>query len=126
MKHTLKEWFILTRPWGYVLSIMPALLAVAYVFYENSIMPMSVNWWYGVLAVIASPILQAGGNMMSDYYDYKHNVDREETYGSSRMLVNKQFKPKEVYWFSIVCMVIGNLIGLYLMFNTSYHLLWIE
>lgn len=63
--------------------------------------------------------------MMSDYYDYKHNVDREETYGSSRMLVNKQFKPKEVYWFSIVCMVIGNLIGLYLMFNTSYHLLWI-
>ncbi|NLI71981.1 MAG: 1,4-dihydroxy-2-naphthoate octaprenyltransferase [Bacteroidales bacterium] len=125
MKHTLKEWFILTRPWGYVLSIMPALLAVAYVFYENSIMPMSVNWWYGVLAVIASPILQAGGNMMSDYYDYKHNVDREETYGSSRMLVNKQFKPKEVYWFSIVCMVIGNLIGLYLMFNTSYHLLWI-
>ena len=125
MKHTLKEWFMVTRPWGYALSIMPAVLAVAYVFFEDSITPMDVNWWYGILAVIASPVLQAGGNMMSDYYDYKNNVDREETYGSSRMLVNKQFEPKEVYWFSISCMVIGNLIGLFLLFNTSFHLLWI-
>ena len=125
MNHTLKEWFMVTRPWGYALSIMPAVLAVAYVFFEDSITPMDVNWWYGILAVIASPVLQAGGNMMSDYYDYKNNVDREETYGSSRMLVNKQFEPKEVYWFSISCMVIGNLIGLFLLFNTSFHLLWI-
>lgn len=125
MKHTLKEWFMVTRPWGYALSIMPAGLAVAYVFYEYSISPMDVNWWYGILAVIASPILQAGGNMMSDYYDYKNNVDRTETYGSSRMLVNKQFEPKEVYWFSISMMILGNLIGIYLLLNTSMHLLWI-
>lgn len=125
MKHTLKEWFMVTRPWGYALSIMPAALAVAYVFFENSITPLDVNWWYGILAVIASPILQAGGNMMSDYFDYKNNVDREETYGSSRMLVNKQFEPREVYWFSISMMVIGNIIGIYLLLNTSWHLLWI-
>ena len=125
MKHTLKEWFMVTRPWGYALSILPAALAVAYVFFENSITPLDVNWWYGILAVIASPILQAGGNMMSDYYDYKNNVDRKETYGSSRMLVNKQFEPREVYWFSISMMVIGNIIGIYLLLNTSWHLLWI-
>ena len=125
MKHTLKEWFMVTRPWGYALSIMPAALAVAYVFFENSVTPLDVNWWYGILAVIASPILQAGGNMMSDYFDYKNNVDREETYGSSRMLVNKQFQPREVYWFSISMMVIGNIIGIYLLLNTSWHLLWI-
>ena len=125
MKHSLKEWFMVTRPWGYALSIMPALLAVAYVFYENSITPMTVNWWFGILAVIASPILQAGGNMMSDYYDYKNNVDRKETYGSNRMLVDKQFEPKEVYWFSITMILIGNLIGVYLLLNTSLHLLWI-
>ena len=63
--------------------------------------------------------------MMSDYYDYKNNVDRKETYGSSRMLVNKQFEPREVYWFSISMMVIGNIIGIYLLLNTSWHLLWI-
>ena len=125
MKHTLKEWFMVTRPWGYALSILPAALAVAYVFFENSVTPLDVNWWYGILAVIASPILQAGGNMMSDYYDYKNNVDRKETYGSSRMLVNKQFEPREVYWFSISMMVIGNIIGIYLLLNTSWHLLWI-
>ena len=79
MKHTLKEWFMVTRPWGYALSIMPAALAVAYVFFENSGTPLDVNWWYGILAVIASPILQAGGIMLSDYYDYKNNVDRKET-----------------------------------------------
>lgn len=125
MKHSLKDWFLVTRPWGYSLSIMPALLSFAYVFYENSISHFDVSWWYGVLAIIGSPILQAGGNMMSDYYDYKHNVDRAETYGSSRMLVNKQFEPKEVYWFSVLMMVLGNLIGIYLLLNTSIHLLWI-
>ena len=41
MKHTLKEWFMVTRPWGYALSIMPAALAVAYVFFENSITPLN-------------------------------------------------------------------------------------
>ena len=125
MKHTLKEWFMVTRPWGYMLSIMPAALAVAYVFFENSVTPLDVNWWYGILAVIASPILQAGGNMMSDYFDYKNNVDREETYGSSRLLVNKQFEPREVYWFSISMMAIGSIFGIYLLLNTSWHLLWI-
>ena len=125
MKHTLKEWFMVTRPWGYALSIMPAALAVAYVFFENSVTPLDVNWWYGILAVIASPILQAGGNMMSDYYDYKNNVDRKETYGSSRMLVNKQFEPREVYWFSISMMAIGCIFGIYLLLSTCWHLLWI-
>ncbi len=125
MKRTLNDWFMVTRPWGYALSIMPAVLAIAYVFYENSLSPMTVNWWFGVLAVIASPIFQAGGNMMSDYFDYKNNVDREETYGSSRMLVNKQFEPKEVYWYSISMLTIGSVIGIYLLLNTSFHLLWI-
>lgn len=125
MKHTFKDWFIVTRPWGYALSIMPSLLAVAYVFYENSLTPINVNWWYGILAVIASPILQAGGNMMSDYYDYKNNVDRAGTLGSQTMLVSKQFEPKEVYWYSVTLMIIGNLIGLYLAINTSLNLLWI-
>ncbi len=126
-KHSFKDWVMVTRPWGYALSVMPAVLALAYVYYLNSVESITVNWWFGILAIIASPILQAGGNMMSDYYDYKHNVDREETYGSSRMLVNKDFAPKEVYRFSIIMMVIGNLIGIYLMINLAawYHLLWI-
>lgn len=125
MKHTLKDWIILTRPWGHVLSFMPAVLAIAYAFYRSSTESMEINWWYGILAALAAPILQSGGNLISDYYDYKNNVDREGTYGSSPMLVDKIFTTKEVFWFGIICMAVGNLIGLYLLFNTSFHLLWI-
>ena len=50
MKHTLKEWFMVTRPWGYALSIMPAALAVAYVFFENSI-TAAINHGIAVTAV---------------------------------------------------------------------------
>lgn len=124
-KHTLKDWIILTRPWAHVLSFMPAVLAIGYAFYRNSLEPMEVNWWYGVLAALAAPILQSGGNLISDYYDYKNNVDREESYGSNTMLVDKVFSTKEVFWFGIICMAVGNLVGLYLLFNTSLHLLWI-
>ncbi|MGI6370825.1 MAG: prenyltransferase [Ignavibacteria bacterium] len=125
MKHTIKDWIILTRTWGHVLSFMPAVLAIAYAFYRSSTESITVNWWYGILAALAAPILQSGGNLISDYYDYKNNVDRKGTYGSSPMLVDKIFTTKEVFWFGIICMVVGNLIGLYLLFNTSFHLLWI-
>ena len=120
-----KDWIIATRPWAFPASTMPALIAVSYAFYVQSKMPMEVNWWYGVLAILGAAIFQASGNLISDYFDYKHKVDRAETFGSSRMLVDGVFKPNTILYYGLTLLVIGSIIGLYLLFNTSVSLLWI-
>jgi 1,4-dihydroxy-2-naphthoate octaprenyltransferase len=120
-----KDWIIATRPWAFPASTMPALIAVSYAFYVQSKMPMEVNWWYGVLAILGAAIFQASGNLISDYFDYKHKVDRAETFGSSRMLVDGVFKPNTILYYGLTLLVIGSIIGLYLLLNTSVSLLWI-
>ena len=120
-----KDWIIAARPWSFPASTMPALIAVSYAFYMQSKMAMDVNWWYGVLAILGAAIFQASGNLISDYFDYKHKVDRAETFGSSRMLVDGVFKPKTILFYGLTLLILGSIIGLYLLLNTSVDLLWI-
>lgn len=78
-----------------------------------------------MLAILGAAIFQASGNLISDYFDYKHKVDRAETFGSSRMLVDGVFKPKTILFYGLTLLILGSIIGLYLLFNTSVDLLWI-
>ncbi len=125
MKHSLKDWIIATRPWSFPASTMPALLAISYAFYVNKIVPMDVNWWFGVLALFGAAIFQASGNLISDFYDFQRGVDRKESFGSSRMLVDGIFKPNTILNFGLVLLAVGIVLGLFLAFNSSNHLFWI-
>lgn len=125
MKHSLKEWIIATRPWSFPASTMPAMVAISYAFYVNKIVPMDVNWWLGVLALFGAAIFQASGNLISDFYDFQRGVDRKESFGSSRMLVDGIFKPNTILNFGLVLLAVGIVLGLFLVFNSSYHLFWI-
>ena len=125
MSPTTKNWIIATRPWSFPASTMPALVAISYIFSLKNEMTVDINWLYGVLALIGAGIFQASGNLIGDYFDYKYNVDRKDTFGSSRMLVDGVFKPKSILNLGITFLVIGILLGLFLSLNTDFNLLWI-
>jgi 1,4-dihydroxy-2-naphthoate octaprenyltransferase len=125
MKHPLKDWLIAARPWALPASTMPALIAISYVFYTKGNLNIEINWWFGVLALIGAAVFQTSGNLISDYFDFNYNVDRKESFGSSRMLVEKVFQPKEILNFGLIMLLIGSGIGLFLWLNTSVQLLWI-
>ena len=120
-----KDWIIAARPWSFPASTMPALIAVSYAFYVRSNVQLDANWLFGILAILGAAVFQASGNLISDYFDYKHKVDRAETFGSSRMLVDGVFKPSTILYYGLTLLVIGSVIGLYLLLNTSVSLLWI-
>ena len=120
-----KDWIIAARPWSFPASTMPALIAVSYAFYVKSNLQLDANWVYGILAILGAAVFQASGNLISDYFDYKFKVDRAETYGSSRMLVDGVFKPKTILYYGLALLTTGSIIGLYLLLNTSVNLLWI-
>ena len=124
MSPTTKNWIIATRPWSFPASAMPALFAMAYVFYmQDSI--ESIHWGYGVAALLGAVLFQASGNLIGDYFDFMYKVDRKESLGSSRMLVDGVFTPKTIFWFGLIVLCMGILLGLFLWSQTGNDLLWI-
>jgi len=123
-KPKLKDWIIAVRPWSFPASSMPALVTFVYVFFlykqQAEIYP---NWIFGVLSIIGAVIFQISGNLISDYFDYKQGVDREDTFGSSRLLVNKTFVPETILHLGLFFTVLGMIIGFYLFYHTGWFLL---
>jgi len=123
-KPALKDWIIALRPWSFPASSMPALVTFVYVFFQyKQHADIQPNWLWGALAIIGAVIFQISGNLISDYFDYKQGVDREDTFGSSRLLVNKTFSPKTILYLGFAFLFTGIILGLFLYFNTGWPLL---
>lgn len=125
MSPTTKNWIIATRPWSFPASTMPALAAISYIFFTKNEVATDINWWYGILALLGAMIFQASGNLIGDYFDFKFKVDRKDTFGSSRMLVDGVFTPKAILQFGVILLALGSLLGIYFLLNTGIDLLWI-
>lgn len=121
-KLTLKNWMIATRPWSFPVSSLPAFVAMMYTIhiYPES----SSNWILGVIAIIGAVIFHAGGNLISDYNDYKYGVDREGKVGTD-ILTSKLFTPKQVFRYGWSFIAIGIALGLFLVSQAGITLLWI-
>jgi 1,4-dihydroxy-2-naphthoate octaprenyltransferase len=120
---SLNHWVIATRPWSFPASSMPALVTFMYVFFLSQYEALNINWLLGALAVIGAVVFQISGNLISDYFDYTRGIDREDTFGSSRLLVNQTFRPRTILWYGIGFIAFGALLGLYLVSQTGWPLL---
>ncbi len=125
-KPTAKDWIIAVRPWSFPASSMPALVIFVYVFFLYRNQPgIHPNWLFGILSILGAVLFQISGNLISDYFDYKQGVDREDTFGSSRLLVNKTFAPQTILNLGIVFLISGITLGLFLFYHTGIPLLFI-
>ena len=123
----MKRWIIATRPWSFPASAMPALTIMVYLMWQQQMTDsvMDLNYWGGFLAIVGVVLFQAAGNLISDYYDYKYGVDRPETFGSARLIVDGVFKPTTILIYGIIVLYFGVFIGIYLIFTCGLQLLWI-
>lgn len=120
VKHSLKDWFIATRPWSFPASLMPVLVTIAYLYW----MEVEINIMYGVCALVGMLLFQAGGNTWSDYYDYKKGVDAADTFGA-KILTDGLFAPKEIRSLGFILLSVAVVLGLWLVIRTGLPLLWI-
>ena len=114
-------WWTAARPFSLTVSIVPPIL--------GSLLAMMENQWMNlrpvrfVLCLLGCVIAHAGSNLLSDYYDYIHRVDREETWGSSRMLVEGRIKPGAARLAGLICFLIAGLAGTWLIATSAAPLL---
>ncbi len=122
MKHSVKNWFLTTRPWSFPASAIPVLVTFAYVTWLCNMCNCSVDWVNGILAVIGIVLFHASGNMLSDINDYKKGVDAQHN-SDMRPLVNGEFTTREYLRLSGILFMLGLLVGLFIMYRSGWHLL---
>lgn len=98
---------------------MPVLVTMMFLWSKG----LEVSWWLGLLALINIVLVHAAGNVWSDYHDYRKGVDAPDTYGV-RILIDKQFTPKEVFRLSVTLQVAAVVLGLIMVWLTGITLLW--
>jgi 1,4-dihydroxy-2-naphthoate octaprenyltransferase len=100
------------RAFSLVASVIPVLVGSALALYY----PGKVYWYLLPIIIICSMLFQSATNILNDYYDYKKGVDKEYTYGSSRVLVDKILTPKQLLTMGIIVMLTGFILGLSLVY----------
>jgi len=123
-KATLQDWFNAPRPWSFSMPGMTAVLVFIYVFLLHRQDPITVNWLFGAISIVAVGILQGSCNLLSDYVDYKTWVDREDIYGSTH-LVRKVFRPETVLAYALWLLFIGIAMGVLILSQTGLPILYI-
>lgn len=120
-------WVVKTRAPFFVADIVPVMLGTALAWARTG----AFNLWYFLLTLIGAIALNAGTNMTNDYFDHKWGSDEVNTEfanpftGGSRLIQMGLVKPEEMLWQGIGFFVLGSLIGLFLAFTRSLHILWL-
>ena len=111
IKHdTFVIWLQAIRPFSFTASIVPVLLGAALGVYYD----LNVIWTILPLVITAALLLHTGTNLMNDYFDFKHQIDKDYTFGSSGVLTNMLLTPKKVFIASIIAFAAASAIGIIL------------
>lgn len=122
-KHTLREWYLATRPWSFSVSAMPVVATTAFLFwYSRTSGTFEVNWLAAILALVGIVAFHAAGNLLSDYNDHRTGVDEGVV---MLPLVNGSFEPREFVRFGVTMLLIGIAIGFTLISLTGLDILWV-
>jgi len=116
-------WMQAIRPFSYTATATPILIgAMAALLYFDGV----IDWFLLPFVLFGGIFLHVGGNLLSEFYDYKYKIDDQHTYGGSRILVENLLQPKEIKKAAYLSFVIGVLMGLVaIIVRGDLILLWI-
>lgn len=124
----MKKYLLATRPWSLPASIMPALVTISFVFLNNAVLSetIDIDWIAAILALLGAAIFHLSGNLISDYFDFKHGVDSHENIGQTNLtIVDGIISAKTILRMGIILMTIGALLGIYLVVKCGLPVLYI-
>jgi 1,4-dihydroxy-2-naphthoate octaprenyltransferase len=112
-------WVQAVRTFSAPASTVPILVGTTLSLYYSE----KIDWFLLPIVLICGIIVHFGSNLVCEYYDYKKGVDREYTYGSSRVLVENLMKSKQVLKGGLFLLAIGMILGLILVYMRGYPML---
>ncbi len=117
-----RTWWFAARPWSYTAAIIPVALGGAIAAYGRS---GQLDWLLLLLAVIGSVAIQAGTNLINDYFDWKKGTDGPQSLGIGGAIQRGVLAPQQVFWGGIGAFALGSAIGLYLVSVAGPFIFWL-
>jgi 1,4-dihydroxy-2-naphthoate octaprenyltransferase len=118
----LKIWIMEARPQFLLLPVVLALLGTAIAWNDGA-----VNPGYAVVALIGLLLCHISVNVLNDYCDYKSGVDlktpKTPFSGGSGILPAERLKPKQVFWYGTICLILAVPVGIYFTIVQGWQLL---
>lgn len=111
----LSLWIQAARTFSFPASVVPMLVGIMWTIGAYS---GPIYWELVPVILFAGILFHAASNMANDYFDYKKGVDKEDSYGSSRILVEGHLEPSTLLRGSLVLYSIGFALGMLLVY---YH-----
>ncbi len=101
---------------------MPVIATFAYLFSKGMVPSGPRPYLVLLLSVVGVILLHAGGNVLSDWFDYRSGVDNKDAFAVPNLVFHK-FEPGEYLRFSIWLLSAGVAVGLLITFLSGPGLL---
>jgi len=107
-------WTQASRAWTLAMPFMSVSVGTAAALRNGSFSP-----WTYLAAALGAVALQAGANMVNDYYDFVNGTDSAdwnapESFGPGLVIQRGLLRPNQVWWGGIVALAFGSTLGLIL------------
>jgi 1,4-dihydroxy-2-naphthoate polyprenyltransferase len=112
-------WVQTVRPFAFTASLTPVSIGAAVAFSERQ----HISWSLFPLVAVCAVLLHAATNVISEYYDFKKGVDRNDAYVPNRVLVDGLIEPGEVLIGGYLFALAGFLLGLILVAARGWPML---
>ena len=99
-------------------AAIPVLLGAAIAAHDGFFAPGRL-----VLALVGAMAIQAGTNLINDYYDYRSGADSSESLGPSMVIQRGLLAPEQVWRGGIIAFAIGAVLGLLLVYLCGWPIL---
>jgi 1,4-dihydroxy-2-naphthoate polyprenyltransferase len=116
-------WLQASRAWTLGMPFMSVSVGTAAALRSGSFSP-----WKYLAAALGAVALQAGANMVNDYYDFVNGTDSPdwsapENFGPGLVIQRGFLKPEQVWWGGIIALVAGSTLGLLLVAACGWPIL---
>jgi len=113
----MRLWFLATRPYSLTAAVVPVVVGTLVAAVDAfSVLRFG-------LALLGAVAIQAGTNLINDYFDFVKGVDGPETLGPAGLIQRGRLTPRSVLLMGLAWFAIGSAIGLVLVALTGPSLL---
>jgi len=113
-------WLAATRPRVFVASFVPMALAAVVALRDGVFQPFTF-----LLALLGVMALQTAANLINEYADHRRGADELKQAGQSLTLKQGLLSAEEIRLGALLSLLLGVLIGLFLLFQSGPALWWI-
>jgi 1,4-dihydroxy-2-naphthoate octaprenyltransferase len=113
-----RDWFMATRPFSFTASIVPVLLGSLLAAYDGAFSLIMF-----ALVLSASVLVQAGSNLVNDYFDFVNGADKPASLGRGGFIQRGIIAPRHIFRFGIVLFAVAAVIGLVIVYLAGWPIL---